>query len=177
MQEPDLEENDLRATVDGNRLTIIKRSLEPDDRPVRVTGPDGVMQEVQLNAEGGGRSTATIPIKESGLYRVTDGTRTALAAAGALNPIELSDVRTTADKLMPDVQATGGGIFWAGAGPLPDIRRVGQERTAAGRNWIGFRANGDYVVTGLSETPLLPAVAALLLALGTLIAAWRREGR
>jgi hypothetical protein len=177
MQEPDLEENDLRATVDGNRLTIVKRSLEPDDRPIRVTGPDGIMQEVQLNAEGGGRSTATIAIKESGLYRVTDGTRTALAAAGALNPIELSDVRTTADKLTPDVQATGGGIFWAGSNPLPEIRRVGQERTAAGRNWIGFRANGDYVVTGLSETPLLPAVAALLLALGTLIAAWRREGR
>jgi hypothetical protein len=177
MQEPDLEENDLRASVDGNRLTITKRSLEPDDRPVRVTGPDGVMQEVQLNPDGGGRSTATIPIKESGLFRLTDGTRTALAAAGALNPIELSDVRTTADKLAPVVQATGGGIFWAGSGSLPEIRRVGQERTAAGRNWIGFRANGDYVVTGLSETPLLPAIAALLLALGTLIAAWRREGR
>jgi hypothetical protein len=32
-------------------------------------------------------------------------------------------------------------------------------------------------VTGLSEIPLLPALAALALALGTLIAAWRREGR
>jgi hypothetical protein len=144
---------------------------------VRVTGPDGVMQEVHLNDEGGGRSTATIPIKESGLFRLTDGTKTALAAAGALNPIELSDVRTTADKLAPVAQATGGGIFWVGSGPLPEVRRVGQDRTAAGRSWIGFRANGDYVVTGLSETPLLPAIAALLLALGTLMAAWRREGR
>ena len=86
-------------------------------------------------------------------------------------------MRTTADKLAPIVQATGGGTFWAGAGQLPEIRRVGQDRTAAGHNWIGFRANGDYVVTGLSETPLLPAIVALLLALGTLIAAWRREGR
>jgi hypothetical protein len=42
---------------------------------------------------------------------------------------------------------------------------------------MGFRENGDYVVTGFSEVPLLPAVAALLLTLGLLIAAWRREGR
>lgn len=177
MKEPDLEENDLRAVVEGNRLVITRRSLEPDDRPVRVTGPDGVMQELKLTPESGGRSTATVPVKESGLYRVTDGTRTALAAAGALNPIELSDVRTTVDKLAPAVQATGGGTFWVGSGSLPDIRRVEPDRSAAGRNWIGFRANGDYVVTGLSETPLLPAIVALLLALGTLIAAWRREGR
>jgi len=177
MQEPDLEENDLRAAVDGNRLLITKRSLEPDDHPVRVTGPDGLSQELKLNDEGGGRSTASVPVKESGLYRVTDGTRTALAAAGALNPIELSDVRTTAEKLGPVAQATGGGTFWAGAGNLPELRRVAAGSSAAGRNWIGFRANEDYIVTGLSETPLLPAIAALLLVLGTLVAAWRREGR
>jgi hypothetical protein len=41
---------------------------------------------------------------------------------------------------------------------------------------MGFRANGDYTVTGLSETPLLPALAALLLIIGGLLAAWRREG-
>jgi hypothetical protein len=41
---------------------------------------------------------------------------------------------------------------------------------------LGLRANGDYVVTGLSEIPLLPGFAALLFAVATLIAAWRREG-
>ncbi len=176
MKEPDLEENDLRAVVEGNRLVITRRSLEPDERSVRVTGPGGAMQEVKLSPETGGRSTATLTVKESGLYRVTDGQRTALAAAGALNPIELSDVRTTADKLAPAVQATGGGTFWVGPGALPDVRRVGPERAASGRNWLGLRANGDYIVSGLSETPLLPALAALFLVLATLIAAWHREG-
>src|SRR3954447_11044721 len=134
MKEPDLEENDLRASVEGNRLIITRRSLEPDDRPVRVTGPDGTMQEITLTPESGGRSTATLTLKESGLYRMTSGQRTALAAAGALNPIELSDVRTTAEKLAPAVQATGGGTFWVGPGPLPEIRRVAPERSASGRN-------------------------------------------
>ncbi|MBV9522083.1 MAG: hypothetical protein JO010_04785 [Alphaproteobacteria bacterium] len=177
MQEPDLEENDLRATVDGNRLVVVRQSLDAEDRPVRITGPDGLMKEVKLSPTAGGRSTATLAVKESGLYRITDGQRTTLAAAGSLNPLELSDVRTTADKLAPVVKATGGGIFWVGPGPLPDVRRVAPEHAAAGRNWLGMRANGDYIVTGLSETPLLPAALALLLILGTLMAAWRREGR
>ena len=41
----------------------------------------------------------------------------------------------------------------------------------------GLRRNSDYVVTGFGEVPLLPGAAALLLAIGLLIAAWRREGR
>jgi hypothetical protein len=178
MQEPDLEENDLRGTVDGNRLTITRRTLIADPQPIQLTDPDGKTQTITLTPESGGREVAVVPIAKSGLYRITDGTRTALAAAGALNPIELADVRTTAEKLAPAAEASGGGVNWAGSGAaLPEIRRVGPGRAAAGHGWIGFRANGDYVVTGLKETELIPAWAALGLALGTLVLAWRREGR
>jgi hypothetical protein len=41
---------------------------------------------------------------------------------------------------------------------------------------LGLRANGDYTVTGFSEMPLLPGIAVLLLIVGGLLAAWRREG-
>jgi hypothetical protein len=178
MQEPDLEENDLRGTVDGNRLTITRRTLQPDPHPVELTDPDGKTETVPLTAETGGREVAVVPIVKSGLYRITDGTRTALAAAGALNPIELADVRTTPEKLSPAADATGGSVNWAGSNvAFPDVRRVGPNRAASGRGWIGFRENGDYIVTGLKETELIPAWAALALALGTLILAWRREGR
>ena len=176
MKEPDLEENDLRAAVDGDRLIITRQSLEPDDHPVTVTAPDGSSRSLKLTPEHGGRSGGSLAIDQMGLYRVTDGTRTALAAAGPLNPIEFADVLTTPEKLAPVVAATGGGIFWVGSGKIPEVRRVSPDRTAAGNNWMGFRANGDYTVTGLSEIPLLPAVAALLLIVGGLVAAWRREG-
>jgi len=142
-----------------------------------VTAPDGSSQSLKLAPEGGGRSAAGLAITQMGLYRVTLGGKTALAAAGPLNPIEFADVRTTPDKLAPVAAATGGGIFWVGSGKIPDIRRVSPDETAAGRNWMGFRANGDYTVSGFSETPLLPAAAALLLIVGGLLAAWRREGR
>jgi len=176
MKEPDLEENDLRAAIEGDRLTVIRQSLEPEDRPVSVTMPDGSTRNLTLAPDAGGRSTGSLPIGEMGLYRVTDGNRTALAAAGPLNPIEFADVRTTPEKLAPVAAATGGGTFWVGNGRMPEIRRVSPDRVAAGPNWMGLRANGDYTVTGFSEMPLLPGIAALLLIVGGLLAAWRREG-
>ncbi len=177
MKEPDLEENDLRATIEGNRLTVTRQSLEPDDRPVTVTAPDGTASTLHLTPTQGGHSVGTVAIKEMGLYRVSDGSHTALAAAGPLNPIEFADVRTTDKKLAPVAKATGGGIFWIGDEPVPAVRRVAAGSATHGHGWIGFRENGDYVVTGFSETPLFPALAALLLTIGALVAAWRREGR
>jgi len=177
MKEPDLEENDLRAAVDGDRLVVTRQSLEPDDHPVTVTAPDGSSQSLKLTPGEGGRSAGSLAITRMGLYRVTDGSKTALAAAGPLNPVEFADVRATPDKLAPVAAATGGGVFWAGTGKIPEIRRVLPDEAASGGNWMGFRANGDYTVSGFSEIPLLPAVAALLLIVGGLLAAWRREGR
>jgi len=176
MKEPDLEENDLRATVEGDKLIVTRQSLEADDKPVTVTAPDGTTSTLALTAEHGGRSSGTLVVNQMGLYRVTDGTRTALAAAGPLNPVEFADVRATPDKLAPLSTATGGGVFWIANG-VPEVRRVAAGRMTAGSNWLGFRQNAGYVVAGFSETPLLPGIAALLLAVGTLIAAWRREGR
>src|ERR1700726_2465641 len=148
MKEPDLEENDLRAMVEGDRLVVTRQSLEPDDRPVTVTLPDGTTQSLTLTAEHGGRSSGTLPISQMGLYRASDGSHTALAAAGPLNPIEYADVRTTAEKLGPVARATGGGVFWIGDGAMPEIRRVSAGRIASGHNWMGLRENGDYLVTG-----------------------------
>jgi len=176
MKEPDLEENDLRAAIDGDRLLVTRQSLEPDDKPVTVTAPDGGTTTLKLTPGQGGRGTGTLAVSQMGLYRVGDGTRTALAAAGPLNPIEFADVRATPDKLAPLVAASGGGVYWIADG-VPEIRRVASGRATAGHNWLGLRENEDYVVVGFSETPLLPGIAALLLAIGMLIAAWRREGR
>ena len=41
MKEPELEENDLRATVRGNRLEVVRRSLDTGKKSVTVTAPSG----------------------------------------------------------------------------------------------------------------------------------------
>lgn len=178
MKEPELEENDLRARVDGNRITIERRSLEPDPRSVEVVSPSDRSETVTLPESESGVSTAVVTADEPGIYRISDGERTAFAVVGAVNPPELRDVRTTEDPLRPIAAATGGGIHWiADRDAGIEVRRVRADRDQSGRDWIGLRANGDYVVTGIAEVPLLPAILVLFLALGGLMLAWRREGR
>jgi hypothetical protein len=59
---------------------------------------------------------------------------------------------------------------------LPGLRKVNPRRDRFGRGWIGIAANQGYVVTGVAQTPLLPAFALLFLALGAALLAWYREG-
>jgi len=181
MKEPELEENDLKARVRGNRVEVERRAIDPVSTPVRVQGPDDFSTELRLTDSRGGRQTAVFVAEKPGLYRLTDGERSTLAAVGAVNPTETADVRTT-DKLMrPVAEASGGQIAWLQDG-VPELRRVRPGRDMGGqisatRNWIGFRANGDYVVAGVAQTPLMPGLLTFLAALTLLLIAWRREGR
>jgi hypothetical protein len=107
---------------------------------------------------------------------VSDGERVAMAAAGALNPLELADVRATEAPLAPIVEATQGSTHWIVDG-LPTIRRISADRRTSGRNWIGLVANEDYLVTGVRRLPAMPALLVLGLVLAAAAAGWRREGR
>jgi len=181
MKEPELEENDLQAVVHGDRIEVVRRSLEKNDKPVDVTFPSGAKQTVTMTEGENGRSTGSFRATEPGLYHVSDGERMAIAAVGALNPVEFADVRTTDEPVKVAVNATGGQVLWLADG-LPDLRRVRANRDTGGREpggrgWIGLRANGDYVVAGITQVPLLPGIALFVVALLTLILAWRREGR
>ncbi|MBM3487105.1 MAG: hypothetical protein FJX67_10810 [Alphaproteobacteria bacterium] len=176
MKEPDLEESDLRAQGEGNGLAIVRRSLEPDASPVEVTAPSGEVQQVRLEEGFGGRARASVPVKEMGIYKVSDGARSRLAAVGNLNPREYANMRATADVLGPLATATGGTVHWLADG-LPEPRRVREGRRAGGRDWIGLLANNDYRVDSVREVTLLPGLALLLIGLGTLVFAWRQEGR
>ncbi len=176
MKEPDLEENDLRVAADRRGLVITRRSLERGHPPVEITAPSGRTTTVALKEDGGGRARATVIAEEMGLYRVGDGERTAMAAVMSPNPVEFADMRTTADRLSGIAARTGGGIAWLADG-LPAFRRVRPERLAAGPGWMGLVANRDYRVASITEIPILPPLAVLILGIGALMLAWRKEGR
>jgi hypothetical protein len=178
MKEPDLEEEALRAVGVGDKLEISRRTLAAaPPAQVRVIGPDGVEHTVALDAALGGRAQGSLRVEHAGLYRVTDGKLTAIAAVGALNPKENEDLRTTDAVLGPIANATGGAVVWLSERAVPEVRRVAADRETVGRTWIGLRNNDAYFVTGVRETPLIPALLALALLLGTLVGAWYREGR
>jgi len=177
MQEPDLEEEDLRAAIAGNRLTVTRHSLSPELVPVEITLPDGTTTTLTLVESGGGVQVGTLPIDQPGLYRVTDGERQALAAAGTLNPKEFADLRATPAVLAPLIAESNGGALWLEQVSDPAIRKAAAGRDLAGRDWLAVLDRESYLVTGVNERPFLPSWAYLVLALGFAFVAWLREGR
>lgn len=177
MKEPDLEENALTAAVENGRLAVAARGAAG---PVEaaVAAPDGTTAALTLHPDDQGVARGTVEAGQTGLWRVTtpDG-RVALAAAGNPRPVELAELAATADRLAPAAQATGGAVAWLARDGVPELRRVGPGGAAGGTGWMGLAERGDYVVDGVREIPLLPALALLLLGLGGLLAAWRNETR
>jgi hypothetical protein len=176
MKEPELEEERLSATIADATITVERRTMADAAKPVTLTYPSGKTVTLTLARIEPGIWRATAKADELGLYRLTDGTLTTVAAAGPLNPKEVADMRATDRILAPIAAVSGGSIHWLADGIL-DVRRVGASGNAAGSNWMGLRANGAYRVTSVEQQPLLPAWASLLLLLGTLLFAWRIEGR
>jgi hypothetical protein len=177
MKEPELEEEALEARVENGRLSIERRSTAdapPGD--VTVTDPDGHVGKLALTQTRPGRGVGSEPALLPGVWKVTDATRSAYAAAGAANPLEIADLRATATLLAPLARASGGSVHWLAPAGAPELRRTEEGRENAGGSWIGLERRHDHVVTGIAATPLLPPWLALPLILGMAILAWRREG-
>ncbi|MDA1090628.1 MAG: hypothetical protein O3A85_09990 [Proteobacteria bacterium] len=176
MKEPDLDEEALKAEIKDGRLQVQHRSLDAEAPPdVTVTKPSGQTQPLRLEDAGNGVWKGAMAATASGLYKVTDGTQTALATLGALNPLEFHDLRASAEKIRPVAEASGGGIHWINKG-LPDFRRTRPGRDSHGDGWVGLVANHSFVVSGLAQVSLLPGYLVMILVLGALMAAWYREG-
>lgn len=182
MKEPELEEEQLSANIAANTLEVSRRSIgTPAATSITLTAPSGQEQTVALHTtDQEGTQVAHIPVTESGIWRVSDGTHTTYAAPAQDNTRELADLRTTATRVADMVKMTGGGIFWLG--DAPSTARIPTPRTAtsgalSGTDWLAFAQRNAHVVTGRTPIPLLPAPLAMLLALALLFAAWWREGR
>ncbi len=177
MKEPELEEETLQALPHEEGIEIVRRSLSGEAGEVTLASPSGVERKVPLLPGPDGIARARLPAEEDGLWRASDGTRTAHVVPRPLAPAELAELRATPERLRPLAEATGGAVLWLAEEGVPELRRVARERRAAGRGWLGLVANEAYTVTGASRTALLPPWLALALLLGTAAAAWWREGR
>jgi hypothetical protein len=177
MKEPELEEERLSATLSGGAIEIDRQTMAASVKPITLTYPSGKQTMLSLAKVEAGHWRATAKADELGLYRATDGTLNTVTANGPLNPKEVADMRATDAILKPVANATGGSTHWLADGGMPQVRRVEPGRLAAGDKWIGLRANHAYRVTSVEQEPLLPPWIALALLLGSLLLAWRLEGR
>jgi hypothetical protein len=177
MQEPELEEEMLLAAPQGEQILIERRSLDDVSGEVEIIAPSGEELSVPLEADGDGIGNAEFLADERGLYRIEDDELVTYAAIRPISNVELADMRASAEPLSPLAEATGGAVVWLAEDGVPLLRKVGEGRATSGRDWLGFLGKERYLVTGANQTPMLSALLALCLLLGTLGAAWYREGR
>ncbi len=176
MKEPDLEEEALTVTAEGQTMSILRRSLDEATGPVSITGPDGQTLSLDLEETAPGRFSATYTAPEIGLYRLSEGEEEAVIALGPAAPREFEQTIASAEALASAVSATRGGVRRIEDG-VPDLRLVREGRVAAGRGWLGITPREAYLTADVRVSPFLPAWALLLLASLFAVAAWLREGR
>ena len=133
MKEPELEENALTGRIQDDQMIIEYRRLHPDEDVVTMTTPSGENRPIELKEKKPGLSQATTPITETGLYRLGDGTLEHLVVAGLQQSLEFEDLRATAEKLQPAVQASGGGLYWLAKNGVPTLRQIDPGDRAASR--------------------------------------------
>ncbi len=176
MKEPDLEEEALTATAEGQTMTITRRSMGDGPREVEITGPDGTVTTLPMEEAAPGRFTTVFAGPEMGLYRLTEGDQSAVIALGPAAPREFEQTIASDELLGPAVAETRGGVIRLEEG-VPDIRLVAEGRNAGGRGWIGLTPRGGYLTADVRVNPLLPAWLFLLIAATLTVGAWILEGR
>ncbi len=177
MKEPELEEERLTAAIAGGQIVIDRHTMAETAEPVtrhrrrRARPRPSTLTETEPGIWRGSAKA-----DELGLYRLTDGTLSAVAAAG---PAQSQGSRRHArDRYDPQAlgarRAAARCIGWRTA--RRRIRRVEPGDACVRRGLDRLRDNGAYRVTSVEQEPLLPAWLALILLLGTLLLAWRVEG-
>ncbi|MCP3971976.1 MAG: hypothetical protein GY717_16965 [Rhodobacteraceae bacterium] len=176
MKEPELEEEALSATAEGQVMTITRRTLSEKVDDVEITGPDGTLTVLPMQQVRPGRFDAGFEGPDIGLYRLREGNQEAVIALGPSAPREFEQTIASAEFLQPAIDATRGGVMRIEDG-LPDLRRVRAGRPAAGRGWLGITPRGAYLTADVTVLPLVQAWLFLLLGGLLITGAWLREGR
>ncbi|MGA0964565.1 MAG: hypothetical protein ACO3RM_06605 [Paracoccaceae bacterium] len=176
MKEPELEEESITVTIEGEKVEVRQQSLSETLEPANMRTPNGAISVINMEPSGPGEFAGAFVTPEQGIFEIRSNGIQRVFAKGAANPIEFFDPRPSLDVLAPLVSATKGAQIWALDG-LPTIRETRSGRIAAGRNWIGVVKNNAFATLGVRQSPLLPPWLYLLLALGTAVLGWLREGR
>nr|WP_155141843.1 hypothetical protein [Roseibium sp. RKSG952] len=181
MQEPDLEEEALRATMRGPDLVVERQTLGETIDDVTVVSPSGEASELVMSEAEPGLWRGTLPVSETGLYSVTESDKSALVHAGPQNPLEFTDVLSSETLLTPVSAATGGSARRiADASGSLDVPRIVPLKNAAsysGAGWIGLKQTNASVLKGVDRYPLFIGLLGLAILLGAISMMWYREGR
>ncbi len=181
MKEPELEEEVLLADIGRDfRVTVTRRSMQPQSGPIAITGPDGYRAELPLDPDGPGRFSAEWQAPGEGLYTLRDGEIARVIALGPAVPREYEQTVASGDLLSGIASATNGAVLRLSDG-APAVRTVRAGRPASGQgvtgSWIAITPREAATVTGETHRPLLAGWIWLVLIAALALIGWLREGR
>jgi uncharacterized membrane protein len=174
MDEPDLDENRLLATVDGADVVITRHSLDPIAAPVVVTQPDGTTRSLVLNTTVPGIAMGRMKASQAGVYRLAQSGLKTSVTIGTRQSIEDRDGPATPNRLRATLAPKQGFVTWAK--DVHDLRAVQTWAPHHGPHWLGLTPRHASTVVRDDLRPLSP-VGLLILALCLWGLAWWREGR
>ena len=180
MKEPDLEEEALRASAKGREVTVERQSVSDVARDTYLVSPDGKKTKLELTPYAPGLSRAHVTVSRFGLYRAEDGEHVALVNVGQENPLEMRDVVSTAEKLRPIAEATGGTVRRIAAGAddgiaVPRIVGLNPSTSYGGSDYIGIKLTGSSELIGARSTSLASGFFGLAVLFGMVTLAWVKE--
>ena len=176
MKEPDLEENDLRAAIEGDQLNVTRQSLGTG----RPAGHGDRARRHHRSLALSPRRAAAAPARRRSRRWGSTGSPTAPAPR---SPPPGRSTRSNSPMCAPPPRRWGRGEGERRRRVLG--RRRPDPRGAAGvarPRGLGAQLDGAARERRLcrdrfQRDAAVPGLAALLLAIGLLLAAWRREGR
>ncbi|MFC6198629.1 DUF7408 domain-containing protein [Ponticaulis profundi] len=176
MKEPELEEERLSLSSDGQTLIARLTTLTPAPEPLTLTAPDGSERELVWQQNDDTVYEIREDVSRLGLYRADSEGLRALHLLGPSQPREYEELRSTTEVLQPLADATDGSVRRVrSASDTPNIRAT--RNGGAGGDWIGLRDREAYVVRDSETHPILPAWLVAGMLFGLLLLAWRREGK
>lgn len=175
MKEPELEEEALSLSAEGNALIVKRRTVGETPAPVSLEMPDGETRDVELIQESPGSYIARIENAPRGLYRARSEQLFAIGTIGLAAAPEFLDVVSTTKKLAPRAEETGGGVFRSTGRSLPGLRQIAPSSSYAGDSWAGIVKRRAARIESVRDAPAAPPVAWFILIASALLAAWLIE--
>ena len=177
MKEPELDEERLSASSDGEKVIIERQTLGDDPGLALLSGPGSTRLEVPFQQVEKGLWRGEAEVEQFGLYTATNDALRALTHVGPANPREYGDVVSTTELLGDLLKADLGSVRRANESDVPRIVPIRPGANASGRGWIGFRDNQASLLIGVNRIPLFSGLLGLALLILALAGMWAREGR
>lgn len=181
MEEPDLESEQLTGHIENQRLIVQRRTLNDQPQSLRITDPNGQIQNLVLERISEGLYQGEINAPKQGIYHLAQSDIQTIIAASSLNPEEFADLQVTREKLAPLVHQSGGSLFEIpnARAPLPDIKRVKPQQIKPNRTTetLDLVTHNQYRITATQTRPWLPGLLFFLFIAPFILTAWWRESR